>query len=320
MKNILMLLFFVITSTIYSQQEMHLQVFFNEPMDTVDGLNTVENYYITEEAGGIPDNVSINNVSFHYSVNGHIINNDNLIDTILITTGPHLYQQFYRIEVNNVYDLAHNIINPDSNWYVYYVDNPLPVELSVFNITSTKKGIANLYWKTETEVNNYGFEIERAVEQKFEYFHNWETIGFVEGSGNSNSPKEYRYADTIRATKPLHVFYRLKQIDTDGQYEYSLVRDVTINNVLDSYTLFTYPNPFNSQVTLEIYFENKVNSVKGKVFNILGQEVFSWDDYDVAGVYKKQITFDVSMATGVYIFQVSTDKNYPIRTKAIMTK
>lgn len=318
--NIKILIFIILSSLTFcfsQQTSMYLRVDFNEPMDTIDGLTTLSNYSIIGRT--IPDTVEILGVGFHGTISGNNFNDDNLIDTIIIVTGAHLHKQFYRLEVNNVYDLAHNIINPDSNWYIYWVESPLPVELSIFTATSNKKGIANLYWRTETEINNYGFEIERAIEQKFEYFHSWQTIGFVQGYGNSNSPKEYRYSDTLRTTKPVKIFYRLKQIDTDGQYEYSRVVSVEVKNVLDTPTLFLYPNPFNSQIVLETYFDTKVNVV-GQIFNILGEEVYNWKMDDVVGIYKVPLNFDVSLPTGVYIFQLSTNIHYPIRVKGIFVK
>ena len=64
------------------------------------------------------------------------------------------------------------------------IDQPLPIELSSFiaNISDT---YIKLLWTTKTETNNYGFDIERKDLMI------WQKIGFVNGNGNSNSPKEY---------------------------------------------------------------------------------------------------------------------------------
>ena len=70
---------------------------------------------------------------------------------------------------------------------------PLPVELTSFYsmVTDTK---VKLFWETATEVQNKGFEIERThdAEEK-----DWESLGFIEGHGNSNSPKKYSFEDKI---------------------------------------------------------------------------------------------------------------------------
>ena len=293
-----------------------MQIEFDEPMDTVDGLNEPSNYFMNGVT--LPDTVIVQSIHYHYLFNNNEVNRDNMIDSIIVVTGPHLYKQFYRLEVNNVYDLAYNIINPDSNWYIYWVDSPVPVELSTFKVTFVKHGIVSLCWETATELNNYGFELQRAIEQKFEYFTDWKKIAFIEGHGNSNSPKEYNYTDTLRATKPLTVYYRLKQIDTDGQYEYSNVIKTTVDNVLSEPTLFVYPNPFNSEINIEAYFETAVN-VTGIIFNLLGEEIERWVDNDIVGLYKRRMSFG-RMSAGMYVFQLSTDEYLPLRVKILLIK
>ena len=73
-----------------------------------------------------------------------------------------------------------------SNFYSQGSPIPLPVELTSFSASIIKNGV-KLNWETETEVNNYGFEIQRSVNNT----NAWENVGFVEGHGNSNSPKKY---------------------------------------------------------------------------------------------------------------------------------
>ncbi|MGB5848576.1 MAG: hypothetical protein WBH40_08815, partial [Ignavibacteriaceae bacterium] len=99
----------------------------------------------------------------------------------------------------------------------------LPVELSSFIAKSSKDGV-QLDWVTETEVNNYGFEVERQVSSEQLTAGNWEKIAFLEGFGNSNSRKEYSFID--RGITYGSFAYRLKQIDNDGTYEYSDVIEV----------------------------------------------------------------------------------------------
>ena len=74
---------------------------------------------------------------------------------------------------------------------------PLPVELSLFTAVVNGNSII-LIWRTETEVSNYGFEVERAASiSKSEIRNsNFQKIGFVQGYGNSNSPKDYSFTDT----------------------------------------------------------------------------------------------------------------------------
>ena len=94
-------------------------------------------------------------------------------------------------------------------------DAPLPVQINNFNYSKTNN-IIYLQWQTATEVNNYGFEIERKYSGPADVINNnWEKIGFVQGNGNSNSPKHYSFIDKNLLSG--YYSYRLKQIDYDGK-------------------------------------------------------------------------------------------------------
>ncbi|MBT8378446.1 MAG: T9SS type A sorting domain-containing protein [Ignavibacteria bacterium] len=141
---------------------------------------------------------------------------------------------------------------------------PLPVELVNFNAKVVKDNVV-LNWTTETEVSNYGFNVERSGSNKM-----WQKIGFVEGSGNSNSIKDYSFTDS-RLTSGLEYYYRLKQIDTDGQYEYS--NEVSVSISIDAYNLYqNYPNPFNPTTTINFSLPEEA-LVKLKIWDILGSEI-----------------------------------------------
>ncbi|MDP3831851.1 MAG: hypothetical protein Q8Q47_11305, partial [Ignavibacteriaceae bacterium] len=118
---------------------------------------------------------------------------------------------------------------PQNNLYFNSLNiaNALPVELTSFSANIISKSV-NLTWQTATEVNNYGFQVERKTD-KVESI--WEEIGFIAGSGNSNSPKEYSFADNSLNNSGKYS-YRLKQVDNDGSYEYSSVVEVDYNPVI----------------------------------------------------------------------------------------
>ncbi len=127
-------------------------------------------------------------------------------------------QTFY---VFNEYALTRGtpISGEDGRWGTAFGVVPvgvLPVELSSFTAKVLRSGGIQLDWRTETEVDNYGFEIERVQDYNIEQLQEWEKIGFVEGNGNSNSPKEYSYTD--EGIDYGSYAYRLKQIDTDGRF------------------------------------------------------------------------------------------------------
>lgn len=187
----------------------------------------------------------------------------------------------------------------DIGAYEYQVDDPLPVELNSFSAAVSGSEVI-LRWSTAAEVNNYGFEIERAVMSSEFGVMSYEKIGFVAGSGNSNSAKTYSFTDnTAKAGK---YSYRLKQIDNDGQYKYSGTVDVNMSSFLPAeYALEqNYPNPFNPSTVIR-YNLPLTGNVELKVYDMLGREVATLvSTNQVAGSYN--ITFDAgNLASGIYI-------------------
>ena len=141
------------------------------------------------------------------------------------------------------------------------------MELSSFSASVIGSSV-KLSWKTETEVNNYGFEIETKMLKVDSQ--QLEKIGFVKGNGNSNSPKYYSFEDNnLTAGK---YSYRLKQIDTDGQFEYSKVIEVELGAPMKYELTQNYPNPFNPVTTIQFSMP-ETGEVKLVVYNILGEQV-----------------------------------------------
>ncbi len=187
----------------------------------------------------------------------------------------------------------------------------LPVELISF-YADVMDGKITLYWATATEVNNYGFEIE--CNSNLEGF---STIGFVEGHGNSNSPKEYSFVVTSVAERSRS--YRLKQIDTDGSFEYS--ETITIElGVPTEYTLKqNYPNPFNPTTKIE-YSLPQDGFVTLKVYTALGELVTTLVNEDQkAGNYMANFSKTNGLSSGIYIARMVSG-NYSEIIKMILIK
>jgi hypothetical protein len=176
-------------------------------------------------------------------------------------------------------------------------DAPLPVQINNFNYSKTNN-IIYLQWQTVTEVNNYGFGIERKYSGPADISNNsWEKIGFVQGNGNSNSPKYYSFIDKNLLSG--YYSYRLKQIDYDGSYTYSDVLKVKVDYKPQILDVKNYPNPFNP--ITKIYYEIPEDGfVTLKIYNALGKEIKTLiNENKIAGSY--EIEFDASgLPTGIY--------------------
>ncbi len=179
------------------------------------------------------------------------------------------------------------------------IDALLPVELASFT-GSFKDNHVVLNWFTKTEVNNHGFEVDRKIDDS--NINNWTKIGFVEGSGNSNTQKNYSFEDKNVDNGTYD--YRLKQIDNNGQFKYSSTTKVLINSIPKAYALNqNYPNPFNPSTKINFQI-SKLEFVSLKVYDVLGNEVStlvnekkSPGNYDVA--------FDASsLSSGIYFYQI----------------
>ena len=240
-----------------------------------------------------PNAIAPNQTSVNVVITGTVVNGSGFFDpgagfpnhisasipglTVNSVTYTNPTQVTLNLNTTGAADGAYNvtITNPDGQFLtgngIITIDHNLPVELSSFTAKVLRSGGIKLDWRTETEVNNYGFEIERSQISEVKSQSEWERIGFVEGNGNSNSPKKYSYSDlNINFGKYA---YRLKQIDTDGQFEYSEIVEVDAGNIPEEIVLEqNYPNPFNPITKIKFALA-ETQQVELKVFDILGNEV-----------------------------------------------
>ena len=189
--------------------------------------------------------------------------------------------------------------------------NALPVELVSFTGTAVLPNSIRLDWYTATEVNNYGFEVERKSSN------NWQKIGFVQGHGNSNSPKQYSFTDN-KIVGGSKFQYRLKQIDNDGKYEYSNVVEVKVIPTEFSLTQ-NWPNPFNPSTKIK-YSIPKSSQVSLKIFNTLGEEIETLVNQEKpVGTYELNWNA-ANLPSGVYFYQFKTEKYIETKKMILLRK
>jgi hypothetical protein len=156
---------------------------------------------------------------------------------------------------NTVYRPA---VSGFSIWTLGNADAPLPVELLAFTAEAQQAAVA-LKWRTASEKNNDRFEVERSRDG-----HDFGRIATVAGQGTKASPTNYALLDEQLPGETRTLYYRLRQVDTDGTASYSPVRVVTLTprsaafivypTVVEGGQLrYTYSGPALSDGTLEVY-------------------------------------------------------------------
>ncbi|OGU76050.1 MAG: hypothetical protein A2W11_06290 [Ignavibacteria bacterium RBG_16_35_7] len=171
----------------------------------------------------------------------------------------------------------------------------VPVELTSFTASSSGKEVT-LNWSTATELNNQVFEVQRKFGGN-----DFVTVGSVKGHGTTTSPNNYTYIDKL--VDAGKYFYRLKQIDFGGQYEYSNVIEVDVR-VLDKFTLEqNYPNPFNPTTTVGYVLQEKGN-VKLTLLNAIGEEIAVLVNEEQDKGYHKVELDGSKLTSGVYFYQL----------------
>ncbi|MBI3124761.1 MAG: T9SS type A sorting domain-containing protein, partial [Ignavibacteriales bacterium] len=219
-----------------------------------------------------------------------------------------------------------NLNSGDIGGVTFYVGakttSPLPVQLTSFT-ASNVNNVVQLNWQTATEVNNYGFEVERQPipnPSQREGNSSWTKIGFVNGHGNSNSPKSYSFTDNLALTHDLNLDrlqYRLKQIDFDGKFEYSNIVEVNVEVPAAFILHQNSPNPFNP--TTEIKFSLPKNSnVELSVYNLLG-EIVQRLAKGMMNAGEHKVVFDASnLSSGVYIYKLTMDNYFSTRKMVLL--
>ncbi|RJE70434.1 T9SS type A sorting domain-containing protein [Reichenbachiella sp. MSK19-1] len=145
------------------------------------------------------------------------------------------------VELNGAYDMVLEYYEGSGENRVsfqYAIETSLPVTY-LFMKASTEGNGNLIQWATASETNNDYFELERTIDGD-----NWDVIAVIAGHGNSSSTITYEYMDSGSAG--LSVYYRLRQVDYDGKYEYSDI--ISVKGEHNREEPVCYPNPAMDQV------------------------------------------------------------------------
>lgn len=183
----------------------------------------------------------------------------------------------------------------------------IPVELTSFSAVYSGNSVF-IEWRTSSELNNSGFEIERSLDNL-----NYQKIGFVSGNGTTTETSYYSFIDNNIFDK---AFYRLKMIDFDGSFKYSDVVEFTSIHLNDFELSQNYPNPFNP-VTIINYKIAHESLVELIIYDVLGNKVHGLvNEIKSAGAH--EAVFDaLSLSSAVYFY---TLKAVPVNGQTSFTQ
>lgn len=194
------------------------------------------------------------------------------------------------------------------NWTQIGIPNVItPVELTLFTANANNL-ITKLTWKTATETNNRGFEIQRKTT-----IYDFITVAFVNGKGTSTKTNDYSWSDKLQ---PGIYSYRLKQVDYNGKFEYSKEVEVTVYPNVFSLEQ-NYPNPFNPATVIS-YALPSASNVKLIVYNSLGQTVKVLDNgFKNAGNYT--VNFNAAeLPSGIYFYKLEAGEFIQVKKMMVI--
>jgi hypothetical protein len=189
----------------------------------------------------------------------------------------------------------------------------LPVELTEFVLAYLQDAAGHfvrLSWRTISETNNHGFEIQRSQNNI-----DFESLDFIAGAGTTSAPRTYEYID-----KDIQVgsyYYRIKQIDNNGIVQFTDVQHVDVTAPTSYVLKQNFPNPFNPTTNI-IYHLKEKGKVKLSVYNILGREIATLvNNVQEAGIHT--INFDArAIPSGVYFYRLQANNFDQIRKMAVL--
>ena len=191
---------------------------------------------------------------------------------------------------------AANLNDVSPAFYRYAWAGAVPVEFTRIGATVDDMNHVNVKWTTATEINNERFEIERLSEGSDEFV----KVGVVAGAGNATHTIDYEFTD--KTNKSIGgTLYRVKQIDYDGQYDYSNVDKVSTKFELD---VNVYPNPANEFFVVQA--GNPFEELTIELMDVRGAVLETWSGLSkcrastaglLPGVYSLRITGDYSVKT-----------------------
>jgi hypothetical protein len=173
--------------------------------------------------------------------------------------------------------------------------SPLPLSLTTFTAQLLNNRTI-LSWSTDMELNASHFVIQRSIDGI-----DYEDAGIVFTQGQGPSHRDYNFSDNINGIGVKIIYYRLKMVDLDGEYNLSEVLQVRLISGTEATSLSIYPNPASSEirVTIPVSWQNKT---------------VSYSIYDMQGILMKQRNSSNAGQTEALPINDLPAGNYVVRT------
>ncbi|HLG31794.1 MAG TPA: YCF48-related protein [Ignavibacteriaceae bacterium] len=263
-----------------------------------------ELYYTTDSGSNWVLDPQIYTYSWHF---------ETITDSHFIITGSNIYES---IDAGQVWQnltsqtgSGFTSLHAPKNYLAYgvgtlgyiisYLDTSIvPVELINFSADYSDNKI-HLHWVTTTETNNYGFEVLRSSDNQ-----NWNLLEFINGNGTTTLTHHYQFTDRVETSG--NYYYKLKQLDYNGNFNYSNTLEVNIISPSGFELSQNFPNPFNSSTTIR-YQLPKDNFISLKVYDVLGNEIKTLIEGNKKAGYYSIAFSTTDLSSGIYFFQLRTE-------------
>lgn len=185
------------------------------------------------------------------------------------------------------------------SWESDLPSSPLPAELVNFEVSLLKKDKAKLKWQTASELGVERFDVETNSNSNS----NYKSIKQVLSKNNDNKFTDYELVvdNLVAGTN----YFRLKIVDTDGQFTYSPIRVLTIGSTDGFEKLQIYPNPVLDFLTLEM--TDNIEKIKLEIVNTQGQIVYKGEMTDLINI---DVTY---LKSGIYFVKMDNNKTIQFR-------